>query len=87
VDNGIEKRLRAVETTCGACSPLQAERWNVLHATNKRLETRMEHLESCVRELKTTIKVNNVKVGMIFFVVQIVVSGLLLALLAQVLER
>ena len=86
-ENSLEKRLRVVEAVCGSCEPVQMERWRVQLDLNEKCEGRMEQLESCVRELKTTIKVNNTKVGLIFFVVQVVVSGVLIAVMTQIMNR
>lgn len=57
-----EKRIRALEV-------LAAE------TRGERLGGRMTSVENCVRELKTELRVNTVKVAAIVFVVQIILSA------------
>ena len=62
-----EKRIRVLEVT-------------VAETRGQNLGDRMTNVERCVRDLKTELRVNTVKVAAIVFVVQIVLTAGTLAI-------
>ncbi len=85
-DNSVDKRLRVVEGDLRSLESRDKERWRMQFANNQKCEARMEDLEKCVSEFRTTIKVNNARLTMIFFIVQIAVSGLLIVVLDRLMQ-
>lgn len=78
-----EDRLRELEQACGEHSAQSDERWRNQFHKNRTAEEKMGKLESCVRNLKTAITVNNVKLAGIFIAAQIIISGLMVAAAAR----
>lgn len=86
-DHDWETRLRWAEGRLHEFEPRNEDRWRNQLAWNDKQEAAMDQLDMCLRELKTALRVNTVKLGLVFFVVQVVVSAVFITVLTQLVGR
>ncbi len=75
----MEERLRVLEEAWARHEGGAKERRRAQDQFNERLEGDMKDLKECVSEISTNLKVNTVKMGLIFIVVQTVFAAIAVA--------
>ena len=75
----MEERLRVIEEYCHKHEGQTVERWKSQYQFNKRMEGDVGDMKECVIKISTNQRINTVKMGLLFVVVQTVFAAIVVA--------